>query len=408
MTLSRRRRRRGQPLAMLVLLLAGWSMVRALLWQSPYPPASAAVGALPLPAARLAAGPSPRPESRPAPPPMAAAAGELPPPVTAVIRPALWSSALAPSPQRWSAADAWLVPSPPAAAAPPVPVPPVPAPSPALAPPMALVAPGLAGGHQLMFMAALARLPIPASLAAAAQAIVPGAPRAAAPALAGAPPALLAAASSRWSGDGWLLWRNGSAGLAAAGRASYGGSQAGAVLRYRLAAGGHAPAAYARVSQALAFRQGEAALGLSARPLAGVPLRLLGEARVQRDGGRGRVRPAAALVSELPPLPLPAGVVAEVYGQAGYVAGAGATPFFDAQATAERRALAAGPLELHLGAGAWAGGQKGASRLDLGPRASLRLNFAGAPSRLALDWRFRVAGDAAPRSGPALTVSAGF
>ena len=30
------------------------------------------------------------------------------------------------------------------------------------------------------------------------------------------------------------------------------------------------------------------------------------------------------------------------------------------------------------------------------------------PSRLSLDWRFRVAGEAEPADGPALTLSAGF
>ena len=58
--------------------------------------------------------------------------------------------------------------------------------------------------------------------------------------------------------------------------------------------------------------------------------------------------------------------------------------------------------------GVWSGGQTGAARLDLGPRASLRVATGPATSRLALDWRFRVAGNARPASGPTLTISAGF
>jgi hypothetical protein len=100
--------------------------------------------------------------------------------------------------------------------------------------------------------------------------------------------------------------------------------------------------------------------------------------------------------------------VAEAYGQGGYVGGGGATPFFDGQVIVQRRAFDAGPVELHLGGGAWAGGQRGATRLDVGPRASLRLGLAGSNSRVALDWRFRVGGGAGPASGPALTISAGF
>ena len=226
------------------------------------------------------------------------------------------------------------------------------------------------------------------------------------------PPALVAARSgSRWSGDGWLLYRSGSGrGPAAAGLLrSYGASQAGLVVRYLLAAGDRrAPQAHLRATRALDFAQSEAALGLSLRPLPRVPLRLLGEARVQRDAGRTRLRPAGGLVSEVPAIALPFGAEGEVYVQAGYVGGPDATPFFDAQASLDRKVVSAGPLEARLGAGAWAGGQEGATRLDVGPRASRRLPFGPASSRLALDWRFRVAGDARPGSGPALTFSAGF
>ena len=104
----------------------------------------------------------------------------------------------------------------------------------------------------------------------------------------------------------------------------------------------------------------------------------------------------------------PLGIVAEAYAQAGYIGGKQGTAFFDAQAVADRRVLSAGFGEVRLGAGAWAGGQEGAARLDFGPRASLRLPLAGMQSRVAFDWRFRVAGQARPASGPALTFSAGI
>ncbi|MBS1239358.1 MAG: hypothetical protein H6R45_64, partial [Proteobacteria bacterium] len=58
--------------------------------------------------------------------------------------------------------------------------------------------------------------------------------------------------------------------------------------------------------------------------------------------------------------------------------------------------------------GAWGGAQKGAARLDIGPSASLQLKLGEANSRVSMDWRFRVAGEARPASGPALTISAGF
>ena len=267
-----------------------------------------------------------------------------------------------------------------------------------------MIQPRVAAGHQLMMLAALGQLPLPPLLAASQ-----GWPTAL-PA-----PQRVSDEASRWSGDGWVLLRRGSDGLSASpafGR--YGASQAGAVLRYALApASPLRPQAHLRLTRALVGARGqggesEAAAGFSGRPLGGVPLRLYGEGRVQRVGGATRLRPAASLVSELPPLPLPLGAEAEIYAQGGYVGGKNATPFFDAQFTADRKLVLRGPAELRLGAGVWAGGQEGATRLDLGPRASLRLRIGQAPSRLALDWRFRVAGNAAPASGPALTLSAGF
>ena len=223
-------------------------------------------------------------------------------------------------------------------------------------------------------------------------------------------PVPLARSGSRWSGDGWVLYRRGSGTQAAAGLfPSYGASQAGGVIRYALApTSSRAPQAYLRASRAIDTAQSEGAAGLSLRPLPGVPARLLAEARVQRDGGRTRLRPAIAAISEVPPVRLPLGAQGELYAQAGYVGGTPATPFFDAQATIERALLGTGPAELRLGAGAWAGGQKGSARLDVGPRASVKLSLGEASSRLALDWRFRVAGNARPGSGPAVTFSAGF
>ena len=385
-------RRRGQPLASLALVLAGWVGVRAAVWEPPF-----ALPGLVEPAALAERAPASAIEAQPTVDPARD-------PAISVASPATQPVAVAIPPVLATARE----PSMPLARAAPEPL--------ALAPvtePLAIPAttPLVAAAHQLLYLAALGRLPLPPGLALLA---APPRPLA-------APPAVLATASTpRWSGDGWLLLRQGSAKsdgrlAAASGFPAYGASQAGGVIRYALAPGSpHAPQAYLRLSRAIGgFDESEAAAGLSARPLPSVPLRLLGEARVQRSGSGTRVRPAASLVSELPPVRLPLGIAGEVYAQVGY-AGApigskrGATPFFDVQAVADRKLASAGPAELRLGAGVWSGGQKGATRLDLGPRASLRLDTAPARSRLAIDWRFRVAGDARPGSGPTLTFSAGF
>ena len=63
---------------------------------------------------------------------------------------------------------------------------------------------------------------------------------------------------------------------------------------------------------------------------------------------------------------------------------------------------------LELGAGLWAAGQDETHRLDLGPSLSVPLAIADRQVRLQLDWRQRVAGNAGPGSGPALTLATGF
>jgi len=214
----------------------------------------------------------------------------------------------------------------------------------------------------------------------------------------------------RWSGDAWTLLRRDQSGGAASGPGSYGRSQAGAVLRYRLVPGSaHRPAAYARVSQAVGgTAEMEFALGVSARPLQGVPISVAAEGRVMQAGGRAFVRPAAYAVTELPPLRLPLGFSGEAYAQAGYVGGEFATPFVDGQMRLDRSMIGVGPVAFRAGGGAWGGAQRGVHRLDVGPSAALLLDLDGKYSRVSVDWRFRVAGDAEPSSGPALTISAGF
>ena len=275
--------------------------------------------------------------------------------------------------------------------------PPAPTSAPALAPiPGSSPAVALVGGHQLLWLAALGQLPLPAALNSALRA-VPSAPQ---------------PATKRWSGDSWLLLRRGAgpAALAAIG-GSYGASQAGAVLRYRLApADPRKPALYLRGSAALnGTREQELAFGFSARLVPALPVAALAELRATRTAAGTRGRPAAALVTELPVLALPFKLSAEAYGQAGYVGGRNATPFADGQLRLERKTFATGNAELRAGAGVWAGAQKGAARVDVGPTASLRFRLTdSAGARLSADWRFRVAGDAAPGSGPALSLSAGF
>jgi len=222
-----------------------------------------------------------------------------------------------------------------------------------------------------------------------------------------------AARDRRWSADGWLILRSGGGAALAGGPApaTYGASQAGAVLRYRLdLSSGHRPAAYLRATAALeGVREQEAAIGLSARPVPALPIIAAAELRATRTPYGTRLRPAVMAVTQVAPVALPLAARAEAYAQVGYVGGNGATAFADGQLRVDRGAAGFGPARLRLGGGIWGGAQEGASRLDLGPAATIEMpGPAAGAARMSVDWRFRVAGHAAPASGPALTLSAGF
>jgi hypothetical protein len=296
----------------------------------------------------------------------------------------------------------------------------------------------MAGAHQMLWMAAMGNLPLPDGLLRDGHIALPenAALQSAAGAQNGAPVAnrmLLVPVqkppplSRRWSADGWLLWREGSAGagLAAAGIPSYGASQMGAVLRYRLTRGGPlAPTAYLRGSAALnGFGNGlgngsgekGVALGLSLRPMKSLPLVLAIEGRVDHFATGGNyLRPAAMVVSAVNPINLPLHSRAEIYAQAGYVGGGNAgsmaaTAFADGQLRVDHRIDRNGRGELRAGLGLWGGAQRGTARLDIGPTATIAISGNGSASaRVAVDYRFRLAGNAAPTSGAAITLSAGF
>lgn len=217
---------------------------------------------------------------------------------------------------------------------------------------------------------------------------------------------------TRWSLYNWLFLRP-DAGLAAnAGPqiATYGASQVGAVLRYRLQQSSRfREAAYLRASKTLAAdREAEIAAGLSAVPFRGIPVAMHAELRATRGGLSTELRPAAFAVTETPPVTLPLGLQGVTYLAAGYVGGDFATAFVDGQARVDGEVLNFSRSNVRVGAGTWGGAQKGAARLDIGPSASVDLQLGAVPARIAVDYRLRVAGTAEPRSGAAITLSTGF
>lgn len=218
----------------------------------------------------------------------------------------------------------------------------------------------------------------------------------------------------RWSLNGWLLYRPESATAPLLGNgqrpSTYGASQAGAVLRYRLAPSNqHKPAAYIRVTSALGdTRDQELAAGVSARPMPKIPVVIAAEARVSRQDQGSEIRPAVFAYTEIPRISLPYKFRAEVYAQAGYVGGDFASPFADGQARIDRELATIDLATIRAGGGVWGGAQEGAERLDIGPSVSAEFDLAGAPVTLSADYRYRIAGNAAPQSGAAITLSTGF
>ncbi|MEE4317345.1 MAG: hypothetical protein V2I74_10230 [Erythrobacter sp.] len=280
------------------------------------------------------------------------------------------------------------------------------------------LAPRLAAGHEMLWRAAMRAELVPAPLGASVFSY--GAQERTAPFLPSLPSQTDrtgAPAAGRWSVDAWGFWRQGSdAAPIAQGRVPiYGASQVGAVLQYRIAPQNRRdPRLYARAYRAMVRRgESEIALGGSARPVPGVPVRVFGELRLTDGAFRTQARPAAFAVTEIAPIALPLDTSLETYGQAGWVGGTDDTFFADGQASLTRDIAAVASasdnaVRLSLGAGAWGGAQKGAHRVDLGPTMRLDMRVGEVPARLSLDWRERVGGDAGPESGMAVTLSTSF
>ncbi|MEL7188569.1 MAG: hypothetical protein AAGK17_03370 [Pseudomonadota bacterium] len=223
--------------------------------------------------------------------------------------------------------------------------------------------------------------------------------------------------ADRWAVDSWSFFRQGSdtAPISQGRVPTYGASQAGAKLTYRLAPkSAHDPRVFVRAYSALiANGENELAVGGSARLFAKVPIRLAGEVRYTDSLLGKRFRPAAYAFTEIPPISLPERFSLEAYAQGGYVAGSGSTFFADGQAVATREVknFTAGRLgnaRFSIGAGAWGGAQKGVYRVDVGPTMRVDMSIGKVPARISVDWRQKIAGDAAPESGVAATISTRF
>jgi hypothetical protein len=197
----------------------------------------------------------------------------------------------------------------------------------------------------------------------------------------------------------WALLRGswGPGALATGG--TLGGSQTGARLTYNFS---HSLSAYLRSSASVGgVRYAEAAAGVRWKPLASIPVALNFERRqaLNRWGGRS----AFALFAEGGLYQTPVFGIGnlDLYAQGGVVGIKGADYFLDGGATVTRPVW----RNFSAGLGLWGGMQPGLYRVDAGPRVTMNV---GRGIRLHADYRQRLAGEAMPASGPALTIAGDF
>ncbi len=198
----------------------------------------------------------------------------------------------------------------------------------------------------------------------------------------------------------WAMLRAmpGEAGLAGTG--TLGGSQAGARLLWRF--NPHLAASLRTSAPVNSRRGGEAALGLRYQPFASIPVAVTAERR-KAFGQYGAGRNAFAVFAEggLYGQSMPWNSSLDTYLQAGIVGAKSRDWFVDGQAAVTRPVW----RNLSAGVGVWGGAQPGLSRLDIGPRVSMRV---GSRMRVHFDYRHKLVGNAEPGSGAVATIAGDF
>lgn len=217
----------------------------------------------------------------------------------------------------------------------------------------------------------------------------------------------------RWTLTSWLFVRpdalaTGLPSALAPGQAQLGGTQGGLRAALRLDRSGRLELHARLVTSGSDLSGAEAAAGLTWQPLARLPVHLSVERREPVVGGGGRSAFAAFASGGVSDVALPGRFRLNGYGAAGVVGARRRDLFAEGSATAHRHVSEAGPVSVEAGGGIWAAAQPGATRVDAGPSLRLRLATGTVQPVLSIDWRQRLAGDATPASGVAITLASDF
>jgi len=203
----------------------------------------------------------------------------------------------------------------------------------------------------------------------------------------------------RLSLSSWAMMRDQPGAQSLANGGTLGGSQAGARLLWKF--NPHLAASLRTSAPINSQRGGEVALGARYQPFVSWPVAFTFERRqsIGRYGGRD----AFALFAEggVYGRPMPWGSTLDAYLQTGIVGAKRRDWFVDGSAAVTRPVW----RNFSAGLGLWGGAQPGLHRLDVGPRASMRVNNK---VRVHLDYRQKVLGNAAPGSGGVVTLAGDF
>ena len=209
----------------------------------------------------------------------------------------------------------------------------------------------------------------------------------------------------------YSFWRQGDAAQGVLASGQYGGSQSALLMTIPLLEfpKDDSVSRFALIGRASVAHDDlharEWAAGLRWRPSAAFPAQL----SLERHFRPNRPDAFAAFVSGgHDSTSLPLGFALDGYGQAGFVTGKSGGGFADAQLHILRNMANHGHAKLAAGAGAWAGGQSDIMRIDIGPSVRAGLQAGSKQLQLDVSWRFRIAGDARPADGPAVTLSTSF